>query len=170
MVKFMNIPNTFCTFAVLLGGKRLRRGASFERLGVDMGRLIACTNLTLIGLQPVGMQSYLFLYCSTRLPSVKKCWASTAQKLREFKSRSYLNADSNKSVIFAASNLKLISFMVQLQVQVFANDVAKANNRKLFERVKDVDDNITIDYNGIAKTLRFLYGNNCIISFNILPL
>lgn len=60
--------------------------------------------------------------------------------------------------------------MVQLQIQVFASSRNKDEGRRLFERIKEVDDNITVDFNGIAKVLRFLYGDYCIISFNILPL
>lgn len=57
--------------------------------------------------------------------------------------------------------------MSQLQVQVFMNEDALRNQKRAFERIVNLDDSIQVDYNGLIKQLRFLYGSNVIINFNV---
>ena len=58
--------------------------------------------------------------------------------------------------------------MCQVQVQVFANEVSLANNKRLFERVVVVNDSFTIPFKTIIKAISFLYGLDVIINFKIL--
>ena len=57
--------------------------------------------------------------------------------------------------------------MNQLQIQVFMNELAQANGKRLFERIVNVDDSIRVDYDNLIRTFRFLYGNNILITFNL---
>lgn len=57
--------------------------------------------------------------------------------------------------------------MCQLQVQVFSNEVALENNKRLFERIVQVNDSCSIPYETITKALSFLYGLDVIINFKI---
>lgn len=55
--------------------------------------------------------------------------------------------------------------MCQVQVQVFSNEVALANNKRLFERIVSVNDSCSIPFETLIKALAFLFGNNVIINF-----
>lgn len=79
----------------------------------------------------------------------------------------YLNADSNKIFIFAASILENMKVMSSLQIQVFLNQDAKAAGKRIFERVVDFSDAVSVDYSSIIKVLRFFFGTKSIVSFNI---
>ena len=57
--------------------------------------------------------------------------------------------------------------MSSLQIQVFMNESALATGKRIFERVITVDDSIAIDYTQIIKVLRFMFGAQVIINFNI---
>lgn len=57
--------------------------------------------------------------------------------------------------------------MCQLQVQVFSNEVALENNKRLFERIVQVNDSCSIPYETITKAMAFLYGLDVIINFKI---
>lgn len=57
--------------------------------------------------------------------------------------------------------------MSQLQVQVFMNESAMRSNKRLFERIVTIDDSVVIDYNRVISVLRFLFGAQVIINFNI---
>lgn len=57
--------------------------------------------------------------------------------------------------------------MCQLQVQVFSNEVALENNKRLFERIVSVNDSCNIPYETITKAMGFLYGLDVIINFKI---
>lgn len=57
--------------------------------------------------------------------------------------------------------------MSSLQIQVFLNHNAKAAGKRLFERVVEFSDAVSIDYSSIIKVLRFFYGPKSIVSFNI---
>lgn len=57
--------------------------------------------------------------------------------------------------------------MYRLRVCVFASEEMQRNNKRLFERIVDVNDNLVIDYHCIVKALTLLYGENCIINFSI---
>lgn len=170
MVNFAAISDINHTFAVLQKGMELRRGATSERFEVVSGRLIACENLTLIEGYSCRVSLYLFLCRLAFRSVVNNCKSANSHSLMSYKSFNYLNADSHKSITFASVRFQVIRIMVQLQIQVFASSRNKDEGRKLFERIKEVDSNLSIDFNGIAKVLRFLYGEHCIISFNILPI
>lgn len=58
--------------------------------------------------------------------------------------------------------------MCQLQVQVYANEVAFASNKRLFERIVDVNDSCSIPFETIIKAVAFLYGLNVIINFKFI--
>lgn len=56
---------------------------------------------------------------------------------------------------------------MRIQVQVFRDEIALQDNKRLLERMIEVDDNINVDYNCIIRALTFLYGRDVIINFNI---
>lgn len=58
--------------------------------------------------------------------------------------------------------------MCQLQVQVYANEVAFASNKRLFERIVIVNDSCSIPFETIIKAVTFLYGLNVIINFKFI--
>lgn len=57
--------------------------------------------------------------------------------------------------------------MSNLQIQVYLNHEAKAAGKRLFERVVEYSDSVSIDYANIIKVLRFFFGQKSIVSFNI---
>lgn len=57
--------------------------------------------------------------------------------------------------------------MYRLRVCVLASEEMQQSNKRLFERVVEVNDNLKIDYVCIINALTLLYGENCIISFSI---
>lgn len=57
--------------------------------------------------------------------------------------------------------------MSSLQIQVFLNHDAKAAGKRIFERVVEYSDAVSVDYSSIIKVLRFLFGTKSIVSFNI---
>lgn len=57
--------------------------------------------------------------------------------------------------------------MCNLQIQVFMNEQTFANNKRLFERIIQVNDSCSIPFENIAKTMQFLYGQNIIINYKI---
>ena len=60
--------------------------------------------------------------------------------------------------------------MFRLRVCVFASEEMQRSNKRLFERVVEVNDNLKIDYVCIVNALTLLYGENCIINFSIYKL
>lgn len=58
--------------------------------------------------------------------------------------------------------------MCQVQIQVFANEVSFASNKRLFERIVQVNDSFTIPFETIIKAISFLYGLGAIINFKII--
>lgn len=56
---------------------------------------------------------------------------------------------------------------MRIQVQVFRDERAAQDNKRLLERIVEVDDNINVDYSCIIRVLSFLYGRDVIINFNI---
>lgn len=56
---------------------------------------------------------------------------------------------------------------MRIQVQVFRDERALQDNKRLMERVVEVDDNINVDYSCVIRALTFLYGRDVIINFNI---
>lgn len=57
--------------------------------------------------------------------------------------------------------------MYRLRVCVFASEEMQQSNKRLFERVVEVNDNLKIDYPCLVNALTLLYGENCIINFSI---
>lgn len=183
----VNVSDIIYIFAVLPRGRRLRRGATAERLAVDKGRLlIACkfdqkqaqsmmTPLAFFNGQIHGFTglfrgffSVCFKGISRRLqPEVKNL--STQQEsfslLIYRKSSIYQYVDSVVFAIFAASNLKLIKAMIQLEVQVFLNEGTLQANKRIFDRIVDVADSKVIEFHAILRALSFLFGKKCIINF-----
>lgn len=156
-----------CIFAVLPRGSGLRRGTTCERLEVDKGRLlIACRfdpSRTLQRLAPfyffLGLiQAYFWVFLGVCL---------LFPLLKVTKSFIHLNADSIKSVTFAASLINKQVIMCQLQVQVYANETAFASNKRLFERIVSVNDSCSIPYETIAKAVAFLYGLDVVLIYKL---
>lgn len=56
---------------------------------------------------------------------------------------------------------------MRIQVQVFRDEKAVQDNKRLLERIVEVDDNINVDYTCIIRALTFLYGRDVLINFNI---
>lgn len=57
--------------------------------------------------------------------------------------------------------------MYRLRVCVFASEEMQLSNKRLFERIVEVNDNLKIDYPCLVNALTLLYGENCIINFSI---
>ena len=57
--------------------------------------------------------------------------------------------------------------MVNIQIQVFANQTTLANNRRLFERIVSVNDSCAIPFEIIIRALTYLFGQGVIINFQI---
>lgn len=57
--------------------------------------------------------------------------------------------------------------MYRLRVCVFASEEMQQSNKRLFERIVEVNDNLKIDYPCLVNALTLLYGENCIINFSI---
>lgn len=57
--------------------------------------------------------------------------------------------------------------MSELQIQVFLNHDCKNAGKKIFERVVNISDSVAVDFSGIVRILRFLFGQKAIVSFNI---
>lgn len=60
--------------------------------------------------------------------------------------------------------------MYRLRVCVFASEKMQQINKRLFERVIEVNDYLKIDYPCLVNALTILYGENCIINFSIYKL
>lgn len=58
--------------------------------------------------------------------------------------------------------------MVQLQVIVYASVTARDSGNRLMERIIEIPDSVSIPYECICKSLKFLYGSGSVISFNVL--
>lgn len=57
--------------------------------------------------------------------------------------------------------------MSDLQIQVFLTHECKSAGKKIFERVVSLNDSVAVDFSGIVRVLRFLFGQKAIVSFNI---
>lgn len=57
--------------------------------------------------------------------------------------------------------------MSDLQILVFLNHDCKNAGKKIFERVINISDSVAVDFSGIVRILRFLFGQKAIVSFNI---
>ena len=56
---------------------------------------------------------------------------------------------------------------MRIQVQVFRDERALQDNKRLLERMIEVDDYLNVDYNCVIRALTFLYGRDAVINFNI---
>lgn len=57
--------------------------------------------------------------------------------------------------------------MSKLQIIVYLNESTQRANRRILERIVDIDDSIVIDYNQVTRSLKFLFGKDSIINFII---
>ena len=57
--------------------------------------------------------------------------------------------------------------MTDLQIQVFLTHECKSAGKKIFERVVSINDSVAVDFGGVVRVLRFLFGQKAIVSFNI---
>lgn len=57
--------------------------------------------------------------------------------------------------------------MADLQIQVFLTHECKSAGKKIFERVVSINDSVAVDFSGVVRILRFLFGHKAIVSFNI---
>ncbi len=57
--------------------------------------------------------------------------------------------------------------MSDLQIQVFLTHECKNAGKKVFERIVNISDSVAVDFSGIVRILRFLFGQKAIVSFNI---
>jgi len=57
---------------------------------------------------------------------------------------------------------------MQLQIKVFAGVSSMNENNRIFERIIDVHDDLSVPYESLVKDLKFLFGSSCIVSFNIM--
>ena len=59
--------------------------------------------------------------------------------------------------------------MFTLFVKVYAAEICIQNRKTLFEREIHVPDSVAVDYDGIRKSLHFLFGSKVIIIFEWWP-
>lgn len=57
---------------------------------------------------------------------------------------------------------------MQLQIKVFSGVSSMQENNRLFERIIDVHDDISVPYSSLIQDLKFLFGSSCIVSFNVM--
>ena len=57
--------------------------------------------------------------------------------------------------------------MSDLQIQVFLTNECKNAGKKVFERIVNISDSVAVDFSGLVRILRFLFGQKAIVSFNI---
>lgn len=58
--------------------------------------------------------------------------------------------------------------MQNLRVIVFLNEDCKSANKRIFERLVTVGTHdIKIDFNSLVSSLRVLFGNHCIVVFEL---
>lgn len=57
---------------------------------------------------------------------------------------------------------------MQLQIKVFSNVSALEKNARIFERVIEVNDSVSVPYESLISNLKFLYGSSVIVSFNVM--
>lgn len=57
--------------------------------------------------------------------------------------------------------------MADLQIQVFLTHECMSAGRRVFERIVNINDSVAVDFSGVVRVLRFLFGQKAIVSFNI---
>lgn len=58
--------------------------------------------------------------------------------------------------------------VMQLQIRVFSGISAMESNNRLFERIIEVHDDISVPYSSLISDMKFLFGSSCIVSFNVM--
>lgn len=58
---------------------------------------------------------------------------------------------------------------MRIEIIVYQNSAALANNRRLFARSLDWDCNLQFPYDDTQRVLRCLYGSSCVISIVTIP-
>ena len=62
--------------------------------------------------------------------------------------------------------IHLILFTMQtLRILVYLNDMSKQADKPVFERILSLVDCVAIDYSRTLETLRFLFGEKCVVVF-----
>ena len=56
---------------------------------------------------------------------------------------------------------------MQLQIKVYAGLSALEQNSRLFERILEVNESISIPYELIVNSLKFMFGSSCIVCINV---
>lgn len=56
---------------------------------------------------------------------------------------------------------------MQLQIKVFSGLTAMQSDSKLFERIVDVHDDLSVPYESLVSNLKFLFGNSTVVQFNL---
>lgn len=56
---------------------------------------------------------------------------------------------------------------MQLQIKVFSGLTALQSDSKLFERIVDVHDDLSVPYESLVSNLKFLFGNSTVVQFNL---
>lgn len=57
---------------------------------------------------------------------------------------------------------------MQLQVKVFSGVSSMNENNRLFERIIEVHDDVIVPYSSLIQDMKFLFGNSCIVAFNVM--
>lgn len=57
---------------------------------------------------------------------------------------------------------------MQLQIKVFTGVSAMSTDSKLFERIIEVHDDISVPYSSLISDMKFLFGSSCVVSFNVM--
>lgn len=56
---------------------------------------------------------------------------------------------------------------MQLQIKVFMNVSALSGNSSCFERLVDCHEDLSVPFESLFKDLKFLYGDSCVVQFNV---
>lgn len=54
-----------------------------------------------------------------------------------------------------------------LVISVYASDAAKTASKKSYERMVYLEPSVIVNYQSLISSLRFLYGNSCVIQFEL---
>lgn len=57
---------------------------------------------------------------------------------------------------------------MQLQIKVYSNVSALEENKRLFERIIEVNDSTYIPFESLVRDLKFLFGSSCVVTFNVM--
>lgn len=57
---------------------------------------------------------------------------------------------------------------MQLQIKIFSGVSSMSENNRLFERIVEVHDDLSVPFESLVKDMKFLFGSSCIVSFNVM--